>query len=110
MIQDIIEEGEKEFDELFKSRLYYIIRLYKKGQETCEKNLLEDILDWHTSQQHKLLQSIVEMIDAEKSPKITRPIPCPDNNFGCAVYHFEEIEPKENEVLEKFKSKLLELD
>jgi hypothetical protein len=60
MINKILEEGEKEFDELFKSRLYYIIRLYKKGQETCEKNLLEDILDWHTSQQHKLLQSIVE--------------------------------------------------
>jgi len=51
MINKLLEEGEKEFEDYF-SEMYTLTQ--------PEKDVF---FAWHTSQQHKLLQSIVEEID-----------------------------------------------
>jgi len=62
-IKDIIEQGEKEFRKL-EMRGYNIPA--GEGFAVCSDNTIwraEDILNWHKSQQHKLLQSIMDEID-----------------------------------------------
>jgi len=49
-MKDIIQQGEKEFNEM----------RHGTGQFIVSSNV---VYNWHTSQQHKLLQSIVEWID-----------------------------------------------
>lgn len=60
MIQDIIEEGEKEFIKRFAS--LGIDSSLADGYGSAQ----DYILDWHKERQHKLLQSIVEEIEGMK--------------------------------------------
>lgn len=67
-------------------------------------NDAELIADWWIDKIKQRDEKIVEDINNLKRPKIQVPIPCPDADGGmivCAVYHFKEIEPKENEVVDK---------
>ena len=45
-------------------------------------------------------EEMVKEIEALKKPKSTMPIPCPDNMSGCCVYHYKEIEPEENKIID----------
>jgi len=71
-INTILEQGEKEFEEKFK--------IMSIGYHKCEGwndideleidtgyvDNIKEVFDWHKAQQHKLLQSIVEMIEGMK--------------------------------------------
>jgi len=93
MIQDIIEEGEKEFENKFvfipPPEDYNGMVLLKPYEV---KGSVADIKNWYKSQQHKLLQSIVEEIEGMKKE----------------VTYFQEDNRYYNQALSDLKAKLLE--
>ena len=111
-INKIIEEGEKEFDEKIPKMIVDLVwSITDGGCQIRENQCLtyqdepvreyEDIKAWHTSQQHKLLQSIVEMIEETRKEKRA--------DWGRETSYEMENKNGFNEALDSLKSKLLDI-
>jgi len=110
-INKIIEEGEKEFDEKIPKMIVDLVwSITDGGCQIRENQCLtyqdepvreyEDIKAWHTSQQHKLLQSIVEMIDGMYYTNMTIEKPPTCDNESCTAKN------SYNQGLSELKAKL----
>jgi hypothetical protein len=100
MIQDIIEQGEKEFDLRFVDIFYDINGKFAYSEMKDVQDVIE-IKDWHKSQQHKLLQSIVEEIETKrKECRMCENFPSSDVGHDLHIH-------THNKVLDSLKAKLL---
>lgn len=68
--------------------------------ECCDfEKMMSEIKNFIKSELSHQRKLIVEKLERSKKPKIQRPIPCPEGRIGCLVYHCEEIEPQENNII-----------
>jgi len=98
-INKIIEEGEKEFENFI-----FAVKYKQNGTEMIDFDYhaeeREKLKQFFTSQQHKLLQSIVEMIDGMYYTNMTIEKPPTCDNESCTAKN------SYNQGLSELKAKL----